>query len=40
MTKDKQKIFESAISARTKSNNIVIRQQGENMLAAFKKLHL
>lgn len=36
----KQELFEAAIKARTQSGNAVIRQQGVNMLAAFRKYHL
>lgn len=34
---DKESIYNQAIKARTESSNAVIRQQGQNMLALFKK---
>ena len=37
---DKQLIFSEAIKARTESSNKVIRQQGANMMALFKKMKL
>ena len=35
---EKEAIFQQAIKARTESSNPVIRQQGTNMIALFKKL--
>lgn len=37
---EKELIFKEAIKARTESSNAVIRQQGTNMMALFKKLNL
>jgi len=37
---DKEKIFREAIKARTESSNVVIRQQGANMMALFKRMKL
>lgn len=39
-TTDKEKLFVLSIEARTKNANKTIAQQGNNMVAALKKLHL